>query len=128
MKKKAAKIFTAFIMTAIIAQGTVMVAGAAEIDSTPDSVAVVEVATPDSSALESGADSTSVQPIADVIYKKWRRGSHGQLQYRRWNETKQEWVDDEWIDYKGKSAITTKAKQTQICFALIFCLFKKILF
>ena len=74
MKKKAAKIFTAFIMTAIIAQGT---------------------------ALESGADSTSVQPIADVIYKKWRRGSHGQLQYRRWNETKQEWVDDEWIDYKG---------------------------
>lgn len=67
----------------------------------PDSVAVVEVATPDSSALESGADSTSVQPIADVIYKKWRRGSHGQLQYRRWNDTKQEWVDDEWIDYKG---------------------------
>ena len=49
MKKKAAKIFTAFIMTAIIAQGTVMVAGAAETDSTPDSVAVVEVATPDSS-------------------------------------------------------------------------------
>ena len=42
MKKKAAKIFTAFIMTAIIAQGTVMVAGAAETDSTPDSVAVVE--------------------------------------------------------------------------------------
>ena len=38
MKKKAAKIFTAFIMTAIIAQGTVMVAGAAETDSTPDSV------------------------------------------------------------------------------------------
>lgn len=100
-KKKAARIFTAFIMTAIIAQGTVMVASAAETDSTPDSVAVVEVATPDSSALESGADSTSVQPIADVIYKKWRRGSHGQLQYRRWNDTKQEWVDDEWIDYKG---------------------------
>ena len=97
MKKKAAKIFTAFIMTATIAQGTVMVASA----STPDSVAVVEVATPDSSALESGADSTSVQPIADVIYRKWRRGSHGQLQYRRWNDTKQEWVDDEWIDYKG---------------------------
>ena len=93
MKKKAAKIFTAFIMTAIIAQGTVMVASAAETDSTPDSVAVVEVATPDSSALESGADSTSVQPIADVIY--------GQLQYRRWNDTKQKWVDDEWIDYKG---------------------------
>ena len=101
MKKKAARIFTAFIMTAIIAQGTVMVASAAETDSTPDSVAVVEVATPDSSALESGADSTSVQPIADVIYKKWRRGSHGQLQYRRWNDTKQEWVDDEWIGYKG---------------------------
>ena len=48
MKKKAARIFTAFIMTAIIAQGTVMVANAAETDSTPDSIAVVEVATPDS--------------------------------------------------------------------------------
>ena len=101
MKKKAAKIFTAFIMTAIIAQGTVMVASAAESDSTPDSVAVVEVATPDSSALESGADSTSIQPRADVIVMKWRRGSRGQLQYRRWNETRQKWVDDEWIDYKG---------------------------
>ena len=48
MKKKAAKIFTAFIMTAIIAQGTVMVASAAETDSTPDSVIVIETATPDS--------------------------------------------------------------------------------
>lgn len=101
MKKKVAKIFTAFIMTAIIAQGTVMVASAAESDSTPDSIAVVEVATPDSSALESGADSTSIQPRADVIVMKWRRGSRGQLQYRRWNETRQKWVDDEWIDYKG---------------------------
>lgn len=101
MKKKAAKIFTAFIMTAIIAQGTVMVASAAETDSTPDSVSVVEVATPDSSALESGADTTTIQPRADVIVKKWRRGSRGQLQYRRWNETRQKWVDDEWIDYKG---------------------------
>ena len=98
MKKKAARIFTAFIMTAIIAQGTVMVANAAE---TPDSIAVVEVATPDSSALESGADSTSIQPRADKIVIKWRRGSRGQLQYRRWNQTKLKWVDDEWIDYKG---------------------------
>lgn len=98
MKKKAARIFTAFIMTAIIAQGTVMVANAAETDSTPDSIAVVEVATPDSSALESGADSTSIQPRADKIVIKWRRG---QLQYRRWNQTKLKWVDDEWIDYKG---------------------------
>ena len=98
MKKKATRIFTAFIMTAIIAQGTVMVANAAETDSTPDSIAVVEVA---SSALESGADSTSIQPRADKIVIKWRRGSHGQLQYRRWNQTKLKWVDDEWIDYKG---------------------------
>lgn len=101
MKKKAAKILTAFIMTAIIAQGTAMVASAAETNSTPDSITVVETATPDSSALESGNDSTSIQPRADVIVKRWRRGSHGQLQYRRWNQTKQKWVDDEWIDYKG---------------------------
>lgn len=101
MKKKAAKIFTAFIMAAIIAQGTVMVASAAETDSTPDSVIVIETATPDSSSLESGADTTAIQPRADVIVRKWRRGSRGQLQYRRWNETRQKWVDDEWIDYKG---------------------------
>ncbi len=74
---------------------------AAKTDSTPDSIAVVEVATPDSSALESGADTTAIQPRADKIVRKWRRGSRGQLQYRRWNDTKQEWVDDEWIDYKG---------------------------
>lgn len=101
MKKKAAKIFTAFIMTAIIAQGTVMVASAAETDSTPDSVIVIETATSDSSSLESGADTTAIQPRADVIVRKWRRGSRGQLQYRRWNETRKKWVDDEWIDYKG---------------------------
>ena len=101
MKKKAAKIFTAFIMAAIIAQATVMVASAAETDSTPDSISVVGTATSDSSALESGADSTSIQPRADKIVIKWRRGSRGQLQYRRWNETRQKWVDDEWIDYKG---------------------------
>ena len=70
MKKKAAKIFTAFIMAAIIAQGTVMVASAAETDSTPDSVIVIETATSDSSSLESGADSTSIQPRADKIVIK----------------------------------------------------------
>ena len=101
MKKKAAKIFTAFIMTAIIAQGTVMVASASETDSTSDSVIVIETATPDSSSLESGTDTTAIQPRADVIVRKWRRGSRGQLQYRRWNETRKKWVDDEWIDYKG---------------------------
>ena len=101
MKNIYGSIFTAFIITAIMAEGTFMVANAAETDSTPDSIAVVEVATPDSSALESGADSTSIQPRADKIVIKWRRGTRGQLQYRRWNQTKQKWVDDEWIDYKG---------------------------
>lgn len=67
----------------------------------PTALQFVEVATPDSSALESGADSTSIQPRADKIVIKWRRGSRGQLQYRRWNQTKLKWVDDEWIDYKG---------------------------
>lgn len=111
MKKKAAKIFTAFIMTAIIAQGTVMVASAAETNSTPDSVTVVETATPDSvtvgetatpdsSALENGADTTAIQPRADVIVTKWRV-YNGKRQYRRWNQSKSKWVDDEWIDYKG---------------------------
>ena len=101
MKKKAAKIFTAFIMAAIIAQGTVMVASAAETDSTPDSVIVIETATPDSSSLESGANSTSIKPSEHKIVIKSRRGIRAHLHYRRSNETRQKWVDDEWIDYKG---------------------------
>lgn len=42
MKKKAAKIFTAFIMAAIIAQGTVMVASAAKTDSTPTALQLLK--------------------------------------------------------------------------------------
>lgn len=101
MKKKSAKFLTAIIMTAIMAQGAVTAVCAAEVNSTPDSVTVVETATQDSPAFDNNTDSTSIQPRADKIIKKWRRGSRGQLQYRRWNETKQKWVDDEWIDYKG---------------------------
>lgn len=39
---------------------------------------------------------THVEPRADVIVKKFRL-SKGVVQYRRWNETKGVWVDDDWI-------------------------------
>lgn len=35
---------------------------------------------------------------SDIIQYKFRRTSSGQLQYRRWNETKQKWVDPYWIN------------------------------
>ena len=101
MKKKAAKIYTPNIKTAKITQATVNLATPPETQTTPDTEILIQTPTPDSSFLESGADSTAIQPRADVIVRKWRRGSHGQLQYRRWNQTKLKWVDDEWIDYKG---------------------------
>lgn len=38
-------------------------------------------------------------PCADDIQTKWRV-NNGVLQYRRWNATKNRWVDSKWIDYK----------------------------
>lgn len=37
-----------------------------------------------------------IEPQADVIVVKWRV-YNGVRQYRRWNETKQCWVDSNWI-------------------------------
>lgn len=95
MKKKSAKIITALFMTAVLAQGAVMIASAAENDSTTDSIAAVETV-----STESDTASTVVQPRKDVIVKKWRV-YNGKRQYRRWNDTKKVWVDKAWIDYNG---------------------------
>ena len=35
--------------------------------------------------------------VEDVIVKKFRY-YNGKLQYRHWNETKGEWVEDHWIN------------------------------
>lgn len=40
---------------------------------------------------------TGVVIYADSIVKKYRV-HNGQLQYRRWNETRGYWVDSEWIN------------------------------
>ena len=37
-----------------------------------------------------------IVPYADVIVTKYRV-KNGQVQYRRWNETKGYWVDSDWI-------------------------------
>lgn len=95
MKKKSAKIITALFMTAVLAQGAVMIASAAENNSTTDSIAAVETV-----STESDTASTVVQPRKDVIVKKWRV-YNGKRQYRRWNDTKKVWVDKAWIDYNG---------------------------
>ena len=39
----------------------------------------------------------TISPRADIIVIKYRM-YNGKMQYRRWNETKQEWVDSDWID------------------------------
>lgn len=38
---------------------------------------------------------------ADKIVIK-KRTYNGKRQFRRWNETKQRWVDPAWIDYPGQ--------------------------
>lgn len=40
---------------------------------------------------------TSIDPRADVIVRKYRVFD-GVVQYRRWNKTQCEWVDDDWIN------------------------------
>ena len=40
----------------------------------------------------------SVQPYADVIVKKYRY-YQGKRQYRHWNETRNRWVEPDWITY-----------------------------
>lgn len=42
-----------------------------------------------------------IMPYADEIETKWRV-SLGRLQYRRWNATRNYWVDPEWITYVYK--------------------------
>lgn len=41
-----------------------------------------------------------IMPYADEIETKWRYNSKGILQYRRWNATRNYWVDPYWINYK----------------------------
>lgn len=41
-----------------------------------------------------------IQPYADVIVLRTRVNPvTGKLQYRHWNETRQCWVEPNWIDY-----------------------------
>lgn len=41
-----------------------------------------------------------IMPYADEIETIWRYNSKGVLQYRRWNVTRNYWVDPYWINYK----------------------------
>lgn len=41
--------------------------------------------------------SEEIQPRIDVIVTKYRM-YYGQMQYRRWNETRGCWVDPDWIN------------------------------
>ncbi len=41
-----------------------------------------------------------VQPYSDVIVLKTRVNSTtGKMQYRHWNQTRQCWVEPDWIDF-----------------------------
>lgn len=42
-------------------------------------------------------DTSTIQPRADIIEYRYRTLADGTLQRRRWNATKQVWVDPDWI-------------------------------
>ena len=50
-----------------------------------------------STGVSEASSEESISPYADTIVYKYRM-LDGVLQYRRWNETKQCWVDATWID------------------------------
>lgn len=59
-------------------------------------VSAAETVTVDSISVQSS--DSSVQPYADVIVTKYRF-YQGKRQYRHWNETRQCWVEPNWINY-----------------------------
>lgn len=48
------------------------------------------------SAASQGVEALAIEPRADVITTRYRFTSEGVLQYRRWNETGNYWVDPYW--------------------------------
>lgn len=52
----------------------------------------------DQQATAEFSQSNAVLYSSDIIEYRYRYLSNGQLQYRRWNDTKKKWVDPYWIN------------------------------
>lgn len=52
---------------------------------------------------DASVSSTNIEykPMGDIIVKKYRT-HNGKRQYRRWNQTRNKWVDSNWIDMPGQ--------------------------
>lgn len=87
MKKSLKRFAVIFMAVVTLAAGSTTLAMAAEVTDPGDIVI--------------SADSTigggTAEPQGDVIVIKYRT-YNGVLQYRRWNETQQCWVDPDWIN------------------------------
>ena len=89
MKKVLCKIFVATItaLSVSILSATSFIGVAAE-----------EPVVAATSQTQASIDSEeSITPRGDIIVIKYRK-IDGKIQYRRWNETQQKWVDSDWID------------------------------
>lgn len=61
------------------------------------SFSTISVAASEQISFQKSSPTQIITPYSDVIVKIYRRYGN-KLQYRRWNETKQYWVDSSWID------------------------------
>ena len=85
--KKLRKTVSLALCAIMLLTGGIIGASAAETAEADEQVISVSAAATD----------PGIEPQADVIVWKYRM-YNGQMQKRRWNETKQVWVDPYWIN------------------------------
>lgn len=83
MKAKENKVVL-FVITAIVVMSTLFIPASATADSPKGCVSAV-------------ANNSDVMPYADSIVVR-KRVYNGKTQFRRWNATRNCWVDPYWID------------------------------
>lgn len=73
---------------AMMISGSVLSASAEEVNVTEETIAVEQT----------GDNSGAIVPMADQIIVKFRI-YQGKKQYRHWNQTRNCWVEPDWITY-----------------------------
>lgn len=83
--KKWNRLFAAFCLITLLVSGTATASAAPEEQQ-------------DGAQIAAASGETGIVPYSDVIVTRYRVGPKGNTQYRRWNVTKNVWVDPYWID------------------------------
>lgn len=84
--KKWNRLFAMFCLITLLVSGTVTASAAAPEEQQGGA------------QIAAASEDTGIVPYSDTIVTRYRVGPKGNMQYRRWNETKNVWVDPYWID------------------------------